>query len=214
MSYTGTIATSSFPGITAGENYAISLVFDNGGTSSASQTWTRAQVRCIVWHLNNAKSEVISFDFSGVHTMSGTGDISTNASGALTSVPGDFIGDMLAPHTGLVVSTGSTNFAVGRVDWRVRDSGAGDTTFLEDTTPRTLTADMGYITNRDSWTRPTAVAEDTCATLASTLPVAASAAPTSTAAIPVLGAPGLVLLGTLTGLLGWRRLGRRTRQAA
>ena len=44
---------SSMPGLTAGQSAIITVVLDNGGTSTISQTWTAAQLQSVTWNFNN-----------------------------------------------------------------------------------------------------------------------------------------------------------------
>ncbi|BEP96916.1 hypothetical protein GmRootA79_53010 (plasmid) [Acidovorax sp. A79] len=79
---TGTIDQSTFAEIRDGERYAVTMVYDNGGNTAQSQTWRPADLRCVIWRMNNAANVVYtqaSFNgaqFSGPFTA-------TDASGAL-----------------------------------------------------------------------------------------------------------------------------------
>lgn len=42
-------ATSGFNGAAPRAGYRVDLIVDNGGDSTNNQTWTAADVRCVVW---------------------------------------------------------------------------------------------------------------------------------------------------------------------
>lgn len=215
--YTGSInatapaGTTAFPEFIAGERFTLSLIMNSTGSTAASQTWGSSTLTCAIWHINDAQSEVITFDGATAFTATGSGSFVTDASGNLTAAPTylEFSAISL-PSTGIAQPAGSVNLGSGTFAWMVRADLSGATPLITDGT-RTLTADTSTMTLASAWTTPRAVSNTAdCATLAGQLS-AAPAVPANTAAIPVLGAPGLVLLGTLTGLLGWRRMGRRSR---
>lgn len=113
MIYTGTINASEFGAEAVdGEPYTVELILDNGGTSALNQTWTSADLQCVVWTMNTAANETVSIDYSGANTLSTeTGNITTDAAGTLLTVQtewnddngyatGDLIGDTFADTTG------------------------------------------------------------------------------------------------------------------
>jgi len=81
VTYTGTLGTSTFPEIIGGEFYSITLVLDNGGATTASQTWSVQHITCVIWRMNDAGNVVLAQQgpLSDV-----TGTITTSGSGALT----------------------------------------------------------------------------------------------------------------------------------
>lgn len=85
ISHTGTTSSSSIPGITGGETYDITLVFDNGGATALSQTWTGADLRCVIWRFNNARNFVYTQNLVADPPGAIGGSAATDAAGALTS---------------------------------------------------------------------------------------------------------------------------------
>jgi len=82
---TGTIDQSTFAEIRDGERYAVTYVFDNGGTSAQSQTWLPTDLVCVIWRMNNA-ADVVYRQTSFAGAIFWTGPTTTDASGALTGV--------------------------------------------------------------------------------------------------------------------------------
>ena len=86
--YTGAIANSQ---ITAnaldGAAFILTLVFDNGGSSAASQNWDIGQLTCGFWRwrVDDTRSVTVALDMSG-GLAQGAGSVSTNAAGELTAV--------------------------------------------------------------------------------------------------------------------------------
>jgi len=86
--HTGTIANSQ---ITAdapdGAAFTLTLVFDNGGSSAASQIWGIGQLTCGFWRwlVDDTRSVAVALDMSGGLAL-GAGSVSTDAAGALTAV--------------------------------------------------------------------------------------------------------------------------------
>ena len=80
--YRGTIANSSIPAIVNGESYTVNLIFDNGGGSANDQTWTGAQLTCVVWYMNNDNRVMFVQDLTKANTnFLSAGQISTDAAG-------------------------------------------------------------------------------------------------------------------------------------
>lgn len=92
--YNGIIGTfnppqNHFPEVNEGEAYSITLVFDNGGGTAASQIWSANQLTCIIFVVNDAGDVQYAQDMVGTELEFSNGQIATNGSGTLT---GMFIG--------------------------------------------------------------------------------------------------------------------------
>lgn len=83
ISYTGTMLSSAVPEITAGQTYDVTLVFDNGGSTAASQTWTTGDLQCVIYRFNTARNVVFTQDLVANAPTASTGSASTNAAGLL-----------------------------------------------------------------------------------------------------------------------------------
>jgi hypothetical protein len=88
VTYTGTIANSSFAQIVNGQHYSITFVFDNGGNTAVNQTWAAADLRCTIWRMNDAGNAVFAQDLSPLASppTAATGSITTNGSAVMTSM--------------------------------------------------------------------------------------------------------------------------------
>ncbi|MGB3072374.1 MAG: hypothetical protein WBC18_27770 [Ottowia sp.] len=90
--YRGTIQNSNIPDITNGLQYTVNFIFDNGGTSAASQTWGKAHLKCVVWrfNVNSENSEDVRFFVQDLTkpgaNWNATGQIQTNGAGGMTSM--------------------------------------------------------------------------------------------------------------------------------
>lgn len=85
--YTGTIASSTIPGIQDGQPYTVTLVFNNGNATTASQTWGLSDLKCIRWTMNSAANFTFTQDLaSSLGSLDASGSISTDGAGTLTSV--------------------------------------------------------------------------------------------------------------------------------
>lgn len=87
ISHTGTQSDSEIPGITTGESYELTFVFDNGGTTASSQTWSTATLQCVIWKFNTARNVVYTQDVT-VNTLptgpeAPAGTVTTDAAGVL-----------------------------------------------------------------------------------------------------------------------------------
>jgi hypothetical protein len=87
--YTDTASNSAF-GIVSGQQATIKLVLDNGTSSVASQTWSAANVQCIIFTFNNAQNLYVAINYSGGPFATTTGNFTTNGSGVLQTVPSDW----------------------------------------------------------------------------------------------------------------------------
>lgn len=55
--HTGTITASTLPGAVDGEPFRFTVIFDNGGTTAAGQTWSRGDLTCVIVRVGNAGAE-------------------------------------------------------------------------------------------------------------------------------------------------------------
>lgn len=88
VTYTGTIANSSFAQIISGQHYSVTFVFDNGGNTAVNQTWSAADLRCTIWRMNDAGNAVFAQDLSPLASppTAATGSVTTDGTGVLTSM--------------------------------------------------------------------------------------------------------------------------------
>ncbi|WP_040481880.1 putative Ig domain-containing protein [Luminiphilus syltensis] len=86
--YTSTILGSESVGpFNQGEQFTISIVLDNGGTTAISQTWTPAEVVAISFIMNDAPNVITTVYSPVVFSNSPTGSFVTDAGGVLTALP-------------------------------------------------------------------------------------------------------------------------------
>ncbi|WP_312807738.1 Ig domain-containing protein [Comamonas sp.] len=90
--YTGQITRSDFPEIIADQSYTITFVFDNGASSSASQTWSINNLTCTIWRFNDARNVVFTQNLLDSPPSTADGSVNTDATGALTSMFGRVLG--------------------------------------------------------------------------------------------------------------------------
>lgn len=198
VTYTGTIANSSFAQIVNGEHYRITFVFDNGGNTAVNQTWGAADLRCAIWRMNDAGNAVFAQDLSPLASppTAATGSITTNGSGVLT---GMFTGVSSSPAGPDFSSSGFTHpvplhwFANGSNS--VLRDGASAHAFDD--------AAGGVQMHPTNWLLHTPSG-----------PCAAAVAPgVPPTPVPTLGPVGLALLAGLVGLMdGARRRAQRRRR--
>lgn len=95
--YTGTVSTSDFPEIVAGQSYSVTFVFDNGGNSAAGQAWTAAQLTCTIWRMNDARNVGFVQDLTTSPPSVASGSATTDGAGALTGMFTEITGDPAGP---------------------------------------------------------------------------------------------------------------------
>ena len=218
--YRGTIANSTIPAIRNGENYTVNIIFDNGGNSVSGQSWSGANVKCMVWYMNNDNSVMFVQDLTkpGANFMA-SGQIATNSSGAMSTMfsrfgtsglagagAGTFVGQGLtglltAPYAG-VPQTGvpGTVFIAGPSGTYTNNF--GDSNLTIPVTPNAWKSVAPF----DGWgiqKNPRFAELTGCA---DPKPVVI---PTTATPVPALGAPALALLGLGAAAFGARRLRRR-----
>jgi hypothetical protein len=185
------IGFADLPGVNAGESYQLTLIFDNGGASTSSQTWGGQHLTCVIWRFNNARNATYVQPIDpGSAYFTWQGSARTNASGQLT-VNFDMVREDAA---NTFTATGLPGLAAP-VAW-IADS-TTDPIFHNVTDNTSVSASAAGVTmNAGYWSPPARVAgacDDT-----------AYAAPP--APVPALGHAALALLGACIGALAlWRK---------
>ncbi|GAD23276.1 IPTL-CTERM sorting domain-containing protein [Acidovorax sp. MR-S7] len=190
--YENEIASSGFPEILAPQAYSVTLVFDNGSNSAVSQTWTGAQLTCVIWRMNDAQNVVFAQNLAAAPPSGSGGPLRTNASGQVDNFFTALLGtggtaSHLASHFSGFNSpvptlvgwyiTGANPVFTSSDDLFVNDFGGGVSTF------------PGH------WSNP--------APFTGACP-ASAATPAQPTAVPTLSTAGLGLMAALVGALGWR----------
>ena len=89
VSYVGTIEEGvggGFTNMVDGETYKVTLVMDNGGSSSQSQTWVASDLVSIKWEFNDSRNVVFEQDIDTSYIeYDVAGNATTDANGALTA---------------------------------------------------------------------------------------------------------------------------------
>ena len=112
--YTGTVASSGFATVAAGQPYSVTLVFDNGGSTAAGQTWQAAHLTCVLWRFNMAHNAVYAQDLVAVPPTAVAGAATTDARGALV---GMFAG--VSMHSSTAYSAHGFAPALASVAWSI-----------------------------------------------------------------------------------------------
>ena len=197
VSYVGTMQNSAaagafFANIVNGETYIVTLVMDNGGNSSQSQTWVASDLVGIKWEVNDSRNVVFEQDIDTSYTdnYSIIGTATTDANGALTVFFTDISnGGFVFQAVGLpdLVSPAAW-FLNGNNDVFYSDADVMGGSYR----PWVADAAGGAQMNTASWSSPVAVA--------SAPAEPAQAAPS--VPVPTLPSFLLVVLGGLLALFG------------
>ncbi|WP_010464040.1 IPTL-CTERM sorting domain-containing protein [Acidovorax radicis] len=197
ITYTGTISDSLMPEIINGQNYTVTLVFDNRDDNTAiNQLWIGAHLTCTIWRMNNTGNVVFAQDLvARPPTVVGT--TTTNAVGALTSIFTE-VRDTMIP-AGAYTASGVALTAP--VHWFAN---GGNAVFADSTSGYRTFRDSGpgVLMNIANWSAPQPFSG----------PCSAFASPEAATAVPTLGEWTMVLLGLATAVVGARRLRRHSRQ--
>ena len=200
--YDSRIGTSTIPQVVSGEDYTITLVFDNGGASAASQTWSASHLTCVIWRMNDAGNVVHAQNMAAAPPYQYQGSIVTNASGAILFFFGSLRGRD-APAS----ATYSSGFAPGAgvADWFIGGLASPPPLVLPNTQQsfHDAAGNGGVPVDPAGWSAPAPYAEP--------CPAAAPPAPTPPTAVPTLGHAALALLTSLLGAAGFN--GRRPRNS-
>lgn len=109
VTYSDTIdASSTTPPFNVGEALTISIVLDNGGTTTASQTWKSADAVSITYSKNDAPNTITTV-FSAAALNNNTGDFVTDAGGVLTTEPSIWAAFTSSTTSPTVISTNDPN---------------------------------------------------------------------------------------------------------
>jgi hypothetical protein len=201
ITYQGTMGAAiapvtTLPGITVGQSYTVTFVFDNGGATANAQTWTTADLTCAIWQMNNAKNAVFVQDLTATPPIA-NGSVTTNAGGALTAVFNQVEGSPAGSYTTSGITlVPAVNWAAAGGNHVFYDIGTGTTRAFTDTSGG-VQMDIAH------WSAPKPFT-GSCN--------AASFAPVNTntaAAVPTLGEWSLALLALTAAGFGARRLRRR-----
>ena len=199
VSYVGTMDNPTtvgdfFTNIVNGETFKVTLVMDNGGSSSLSQTWVASDLVSVKWEFNDSRNVVfeqnIDPSFSGYLV---TGNATTDATGALTAIFAGVEGggavfnavglpDLVSPAHWFLNNYNDIFFSNG--------GSAASATYA----PSVGDAAGGVLMSIANWSNPVAVAS-------------APASPS----VPVPALPTLLLLALsgIVGLFGTRRFKNR-----
>lgn len=197
ITYNGTISGSTIPEILNGQPYAVTLVFDNGGSTANSQTWTGANLTCTIWRMNTAGNvtfaqNLVTTPPSGVVA----GSVTTSAAGALTTVFSSVTAVNVA--AGAYTSTGVALTAP--VYWFANSLNGVFYDSLGGPQARAFSDPLGGVQmNIASWSAPQPFSGG----------CNAAPAPAAVAPVPTLGEWSLALLGLAAAGFGARRLRRR-----
>jgi hypothetical protein len=86
VSYRGTIVDSSFTEIINGQPYTVTVVVDNGNATAANQTWSAADLKCLIFRMNTGGQVAYAQDLAATNAdLTVSGDLMTNGAGALTT---------------------------------------------------------------------------------------------------------------------------------
>ena len=194
ITYTGTIGNSVFPEVNSGESYTATLVFDNGGASTASQSWDASDLTCAIWTANNAGDVVIATDMTAQTNLDVSGTVSTDGAGSLTSNFTEVAADPV--NAGTFSASGIA--LVEAIDWYMND---GNRVFYSDSQANSWGDAAGGVQMAvGNWSNP-AIYTGNCQGAVPPAPAATQ--------IPVMP---LWLLALMGGLLSWIGV-RKLRQA-
>ena len=88
VKYSDTVSTSSVAAIPNGQQVNVGLILDNGSSSTASQSWSATNLKCIIFTFNNDPTKFAAINYSGSPLSAGPetfllGSFTTNGSGQL-----------------------------------------------------------------------------------------------------------------------------------
>ena len=199
ITYTGVVSNSTIPGVVDGDNYRVTFVMDNGGSTALGQTWIPTELQCTIWRLNSAGTAIFRHNLRAVPLQVLNGSIATDATGALTQM-------MTALSITSMQSSQYDTSGIAlapRVSWRAngnnwvlsdRNNGSGGTRSFSD-------AAGGVQMATGQWSAPRAVMGPCDDTPVNPGPQASP--------VPAAGAPALVLMGLTVAGVGVLRLRRR-----
>ena len=186
---TGVVGDSGFPSVATGQPYSVTLVFDNGGATTADQTWEASDLTCVLWRFNMAHNVVYAQNLAATPPTVSTGAASTDAGGAMDGMFSELAAQTVAP--GAYSASGFAP-ALGDANWFINGLNAMFFTGVNDT--RIHGNPAGVSVNPADWSNPVPF----------TGSCAAPASHPSATPVPTLGHAGLALMAALLGALGWR----------
>lgn len=200
ITYEGTIGGSEFPEIIDGQSYTVTFVFDNGGTSANSQTWSGEHLTCTLWRMNDARNVTYTQNLVATPPTATSGSATTDAAGALTNIFSAIYGRNVPAGSFTASGIALTDSA----DWFANDM---DAVFYERVSGSQVKKFddtlVGVQMDIASWSAPVRVS-GACDDTPYAEPPVASVTP-----VPTLGEWSLALLGLAAAGLGARRLRRR-----
>jgi hypothetical protein len=201
VTHSDTLETNSTlpAGITSGQPMTTTFVFDNGGSVAASQTWSAANVQCVIFRFNSAADKFVAVNYSAApFTTATTGSFTTDAGGVLQAGTIRWID---APASGIPTAQYATNVvtAVPLAGWYIN---AINDVVLWD--PASANPSVGYLnvgndTTTTNWSNPQP-ASGVCASFF---------APAAAQGVPALSEWGLIMLTVLIAAAAFGGLGRQ-----
>jgi hypothetical protein len=89
VTYTDTVNFTDLPAeVLLGQQATIKLILDNGNSTAANQTWSAANLKCIIFTFNNVQNKSVTIDYSASPLSPGpstfiSGNFTTNGAGQL-----------------------------------------------------------------------------------------------------------------------------------
>lgn len=116
VKWNSTLGASTTAPYIIGESVSITIVLDNGGTSTVSQTWNASDVVSITFLINDAPNTITTvFDpNSGDGIDSATGSFQTDSSGVLIAAPSSWFDNVTG---GLYVTSDDPEGAIAFRWW-------------------------------------------------------------------------------------------------
>jgi hypothetical protein len=191
VTYTDTVSATPPPAdIINGQQVTVQFILDNGGSSTATQTWSAGDLKCVIFTFNNAQDKSVAIDYSGSPLATGAstvaiGSFTTNGAGQLQ--PGTFDWEDYrdpVPNPFVTNLTGVTTVS----DWFI-DQFNHVIAFNTGQLGFTNVTNDGVVTN---WSNPVP-SNGVCAGGSGPPPPP----PAATQSIPTLGEWGLILLSGL-----------------
>jgi hypothetical protein len=187
--YTNQVSASTFPEIYAEQPYSVTLVFDNGDSTAASQTWEPSSLTCIIWRMNGNQSVVYAQDLAATPPTTHVGAAHTDASGVLDGFFSELTANSAAQGT--YTASGFAPALQGNVQWFINSTNG---VFYGN--GHSVSSTLGGVSvSPANWSAP-APFTGNCAAPASH--------PGQPTAVPTLGHAGLALLAGMLGMAGWR----------
>lgn len=206
VTYSGTVGSSTLPGVQSGNPYSITFIMDNGSATAAGQRWGDASLTCAIWRIGSGNQRSV-FTQPLIDPIR---QLSTWAGGAVANADGSALTDMFIAGSNFIpvgdyTLTGPLTLAPP-VSWLV----GGAATAMEDSQHDFFNhgRPASEVIDPLNWGRPVAVTGPCDDTPANAPPPPPG--PHSATSVPALGLPALALLGAGAAGLGALRLRRRS----